>query len=53
MRFHPAPSSTPSPTCRTRQQGSIGLFQMLGLGLLLMTLLFVLIVVVRSFFAAA
>jgi len=53
MRFHPAPSSTPSPTSRTRQQGSIGLFQMLGLGLLLMTLLFVLIVVVRSFFAAA
>jgi hypothetical protein len=51
MRFHPTPSSAPASW--TRQQGGIGLFQMLGLGLLLMTLLFVLIVVVRSFFSAA
>lgn len=53
MRFHPAPSSAPPPASWTRQRGGIGLFQMLGLGLLLMTLLFVLIVVVRSFFSAA
>lgn len=52
MRFHPTPSSAPPPT-RARQHGGIGLFQMLGLGLLLMTLLFVLIVVIRSFFPAA
>ena len=49
MRFHPAPSSAPRPAW-TRQHGGIGLFQLLGLGLLAMTLLFVLIVIIRSFF---
>lgn len=52
MRFPPAPFSAPPPTS-TRQQGGIGLFQLLGLGLLAMTLLFVLIVIIRSFFPAA
>jgi hypothetical protein len=45
----PSPSAPP-PT--TRQKGGIGLFQMLGLGLLLMIVLFALIVIVRSFFSA-
>lgn len=43
----PPPSAPPA-----RQTGGIGLFQLLGLGLLLMIVLFVLIVIVRSLFTA-
>lgn len=50
------PADRSSPSSRTpapRQKGGVGLFQLLGLGLLLMFVLFVLIVVVRSLFGAA
>jgi hypothetical protein len=50
MPTHVPPPSAPPP--RARQTGGIGLFQLLGLGLLLMIVLFVLIVIVRSFFTA-
>jgi len=47
-----APSARPSAP-KSSQKGGIGLFQMLGLGLLLLFVVFVLIVVVRSLFASA
>lgn len=50
MPTYVPPPSAPPPM--TRQTGGIGLFQLLGLGLLLMTVLFALIVIVRSFFSA-
>lgn len=50
------PTNPRSPSSRTpapRQKGGVGLFQLLGLGLLLMFVLFVLILVVRSLFGSA
>lgn len=47
--FHSEPPSAAS----SRGKGALGLFQLLGLGLLLMTLLFVLIVVIRSLLTSA
>ena len=41
----PSALSTPS-----RQKGALGIFQLLGLGLLLMFVVFVLIVVIRGLF---
>lgn len=45
----PLPQSHPS---KRRQHGALGLFQLLGLGLILMFLLFLLIVVIRGLFTA-
>ena len=39
------------PSAGRRARGALGIFQLLGLGLLLMIVLFVLIVVVRSLLA--
>lgn len=44
------PISLPAPR---RERGAVGLFQLLGLGLLLLFVVFLLIVVVRSLFASA
>jgi hypothetical protein len=38
---------------RRREKGALGLFQLLGLGLLLLFVVFLLIVVARSLFASA
>lgn len=48
------PSSEPGPEAETEsgRTGGVGLFQLLGLGLLLMFVLFFLIIVVRSLFAS-
>jgi hypothetical protein len=50
----PAEPSPPSASPKSREKGGgVGLFQMLGLGLLLLFVVFLLIVVVRSLFASA
>jgi hypothetical protein len=47
----PADPRTPSATPREpRPRGGVGLFQMLGLGLLLLFVVFLLMLVVRSLF---
>lgn len=47
------PSAHPPPSPPdVRRGGGIGLFQMIGLGLLLLFLLFVLIIAVRGLFAS-
>lgn len=53
MPADPRPCSVQPPALRRREKGALGIFQLLGLGLLLMIVLFVLIVVVRSLFASA
>jgi len=45
--------SAQPPAPKPREKGGIGLFQMLGIGLLLLFVVFLLIVVVRSLFASA
>jgi hypothetical protein len=51
----PAPRfpSSRSRAPRHREKGALGLFQLLGLGLLLLFVVFLLIVVVRALFATA
>lgn len=44
------PRSPLAPTPPGRQKGALGIFQLLGLGLLLLFVLMVLIVAVRSLF---
>ena len=46
------PPSEPEAEPESSRTGGIGLFQLLGLGLLLMFVLFFLIIVVRSLFAS-
>ena len=46
-------SDSPPPALKPGEKGGIGLFQMLGLGLLLMFVVFLLIVVVRGLFIPA
>jgi hypothetical protein len=46
------PSTAPSAS-GSRARGALGIFQLLGFGLILMFVLFVLIVVVISLFASA
>lgn len=46
------PSVRPSAS-RRREKGALGIFQLLGLGLFLMFVLFLVIVVVRSLFGSA
>lgn len=53
MPDEPNPPSAQPPAPKSREKGGIGLFQMLGLGLLLLFVVFLLIVVVRSLFASA
>lgn len=43
----------PNPVPSVRERGALGIFQLLGLGLLLMVVLFVLIVVVKSLLASS
>jgi len=45
----PNPPSAPA-VYRRREKGALGIFQLLGLGLLLLFVVFVLIVVVRALF---
>jgi hypothetical protein len=52
MPTNPEFPSDPHSAASSRGKGALGLFQLLGLGLLLMTLLFVLIVVIRSLFSS-
>ncbi|MGE5318748.1 MAG: hypothetical protein ACM3KD_01075 [Hyphomicrobiaceae bacterium] len=47
------PTDSGFPSASSREKGALGIFQLLGLGLLLMVVLFVVIVVVRSLFGAA
>ena len=44
------PNSPSALTTPSRQKGALGIFQLLGLGLLLMFVVFVLIVVIRGLF---
>ena len=44
------PNSPSALTAPRRQKGALGIFQLLGLGLLLMFVVFVLIVVIRGLF---
>lgn len=46
VRFH----SSVAPTVSRRQQGALGIFQLLGLGLMAMIVLFAIIVSVRALF---
>ncbi|MBU1224621.1 MAG: hypothetical protein KKA22_04610 [Gammaproteobacteria bacterium] len=50
MPAEPASPLPDLPESRPRERSGIGIFQMLGLGLLLLTVLFVLIAVVWSLF---
>jgi hypothetical protein len=52
MPADPRPHPAQPPARRRKEKGALGLFQLLGLGLLLMIVLFVLIVVVQSLFAS-
>ena len=45
--------TAPPHASRRRERGALGIFQLLGLGLLLMIVLFVAIVVLRSLFASS
>jgi hypothetical protein len=45
-----SPNSPLALTAPRRQKGALGIFQLLGLGLLLMFVVFVLIVVIRGLF---
>ncbi len=49
MPAYPTPSSAPA-AYRRREKGALGIFQLLGLGLLLLFVVFVLIVVVIALF---
>lgn len=44
------PNSPLALTAPSRQKGALGIFQLLGLGLLLLFVVFVLIVVIRGLF---
>lgn len=48
-----APRFPSAPPSVRREKGALGIFQLLGLGLLLMMVLFLVIVVIRSLFASA
>lgn len=50
----PAYPNSPSAqsASRRRQKGALGIFQLLGLGLILLFVVFVLIIVARSLFGA-
>jgi hypothetical protein len=53
MPTDPELDSEPPSAASSRGKSALGLFQLLGLGLLLMIVLFVLIVVIRILFSSA
>lgn len=53
MPADPRPPSAQPPAPKPSEKGGIGLFQLLGLGLLLLFVVFLLIVMVRSLFPSA
>lgn len=52
MPTHPSFPSPQPPESKPNERPGIGIFQMLGLGLILMFVLFLLIVVIRGIFAS-